>query len=426
MNLYLYLYRTKYRYWATALLGLGLSSGLACQVLDVEQAVSLALERDSGLVALTARHEALNETAVADAALPDPELLIGAMGVPIEALLDADMMTQYQIGLRQRLPAAGTRALTGELGKNQADELIHQRAERRLEITRQTRLAWLDWTRAALRRANLVQAEAALGELERLTEARYGYGSGRLRDVEQARLEVLRLEQRQLSADSDLAASAARLERWTGQITRDRTPTDYPDWPTLPELDALIEGSLAHPLVAAALNRRNGSELELELAEAAYRPQWMIEGGYGHQRGRNPMTGQRQSDKFFAMVSMSLPLFTRQRQDRRVTAAHAYGRASEQELELRQVEIQGALETQHAIWLRQQRVIELINQRVLPQAQRTLESTYAAYGNNRASFDELIRTRLDTLERELELIDARHLLLSAATELRYWSAEDLP
>ncbi|MDP1086652.1 TolC family protein, partial [Klebsiella pneumoniae] len=74
----------------------------------------------------------------------------------------------------------------------------------------------------------------------------------------------------------------------------------------------------------------------------------------------------------------------------------------------------------------QRDVARLIEERILPQAHRTLESTLSAYRNDRASFDELIRAQLELLEREIDLIGARLAWQAARSELAYWSSEDMP
>ena len=59
--------------------------------------------RDGGLDQLRARRDALGESAVAEAELPDPQLRFGALNVPTDSFdLDQEPMTQVQIGLRQQ------------------------------------------------------------------------------------------------------------------------------------------------------------------------------------------------------------------------------------------------------------------------------------------------------------------------------------
>ncbi|AKS42045.1 TolC family protein [Wenzhouxiangella marina] len=404
---------------------LGLWAASPSPALDLHQATELALQRDAALPAMAAERRALEELAVADAALPDPELLFGARGVPVDDPLDADMMTQYQLGLRQRLPNAEARRLAGERRLGQADLQVHAERLRRLEVRREVQQAWLEWTASRLRIDRLDEAARLLEEWVELTESRYRIGSGRQRDVDLARLELARLEQRRLEALASQARAATRLQRWTGRGPQAQAPASWPEWPALDALEALIDASEMHPRMELRRARIEIGHIEQAQARADYRPDWMIEAGYAHTRGRDPMTQRRQSDKFFAMVSVSLPLFTDSRQDRRLAAARERSREQSERLSLETQIVEGELRTEHAQFEHQRDVARLIEERILPQAHQTLESTLSAYRNDRASFDELIRAQLELLEREIDLIGARHAWQAARSELAYWTSEDL-
>jgi outer membrane protein TolC len=375
----------------TALVGLCLLFSDTLPASDMNTAVGMALERDEGLQALDQRRLGLKERSVADGALPDPEIMIGAEGVPVTDPFNADMMTMYKVGMRQRFPAGSTRELARERTLHQADGLDADLQARRLDIARQTRLAWLEWATAWQSLELAREAVEAFAELNEITMTRYRAGTGRQRDVDQARMELAMLERRVLVKKTRLDEASSRLTRWTGQ-----QPSGVPDLPADAEmparnLDELSERLHRHPLLQASDYRIEAGVTDTRLARQAYRPSWMVEAGYAHTRGMDPMTMSRQSDKLFAMVSFSIPLFTANRQDRRLTAARSELEALNHDRGLELQQMQGELDRQHSAWHRLTEQVEWLETRVLSSAEATVESTLSAYRADRATFDELVR-----------------------------------
>ena len=396
------------------------------QAMELDEALTLALDRDEGLNTLILRRQARMEQAVADTALPDPELILGAQGVPINDPLSADMMTMYMLGVRQQFPAGDSRRLTGQRSLSEADGLAAEFNNRQLEIRRQVQQAWLTWAGSAMAAEVAEDGLSALDELLELTEARYRSGFGRQRDVDQARLERSLMARRILDLQTRGSEAASELARWTGQMPSEPGPTALPDWSETPTDHYKPTLWLSHPAIEADNRQIESGHLGTELARQAYRPMWMVEAGYAHQRGRDPMSMGRQSDKLFAMVSFSLPLFTGNRQDRRLAAAEAEHDALIHQRALRLQEWEGQIRSQQTRLDQQQRRLELLDDIILPQAESTLESTLTAYRSDQASFDELIRARLAQIDQRQELIETRVQWLLARTELAYLTAEELP
>ncbi len=392
--------------------------------MSLDQALALAIERDAGLPALAAQAEARDEFAIAAGALPDPELFLGAEGLPLNNPLDSDMMTMYMIGMRQQFPPGSSRRLSGDRARTQGQALRAQQQQRKLKISASVREAWLDWVTASASVAVAKQGLDTFTELLELTEARYRAGTGRQRDVDQARLERSLRARQVLDAQTRVERAASDLARWTGQLPDSAAPAQ-PHWPDKRSYDELVETLENHPALAADLLQIEAGRISADLERQSYRPMWMVEGGYGHQRGSDPMGMGRQPDRLFAMVSVSLPLFTGNRQDRRVAAAEADMDALVHQRTTRLQEWQGRLRSALTRLNNQQRRLDLIEDIILPDAELTVASTLTAYRRDQASFDELVRARLAKIEQQQALIDTRFEWLLARSELAYLIAEEL-
>ncbi len=392
---------------------------------DADTAIALATERDEGLRALEQRQAALNERAVADGALPDPEVMIGVEGVPVSDPLDADMMTMYKVGIRQRFPSGQTRELSRERTGQQGSVIDAEIKARRLDIARQTRAAWLDWASAWEELELARDAATAFEELDEITRARYRAGTGRQRDVDQAQLELAVLQRRILIKRTRVEEAATRLERWTGQRPGSE-PAGSVDFQASPQaVERLRSLLLHHPALLVSDRQVEVGITDTRLARQAYRPSWMVEAGYAHTRGMDPMTMSRQSDKLFAMVSFSIPLFTANRQDRRLAATRSELKAINHDRGLELQRLRGELDRQHSLWHSQNEQLEWMQSRVLASAEATVESTLSAYRADRATFDELVRARLALLDQQLQMISIRQARAAAAVELAWLTAEKL-
>ncbi len=392
--------------------------------IDISGAVEMALVRDEGLKSLQIRQQAIGDKAIADGALPDPQLFIGAEGIPVDDPAGADMMTMYMLGIRQEFPPGQTRQLSRQRTRSEGAIIATEIEARRLDITREVRLAWLDWAAAA----HLIEVSEdgleAFAALLELTEARYRAGTGRQRDIDQARLERSLLARRIIDARVRLDEAASNLARWTGVPPSEPETPAFPDWWHIPESDELQQKLARHPAVEGEVRRMETGRIASELARQTYRPMWMVEAGYGHQRGASPMGG-RMSDKLFGMVTFSLPLFAANRQDRLVAAADAEVDALNHQHLSRLQEWEGRSRIQFTAIESQRRRLELLEDIILPEAQRTVASTFRAYRADQASFDELVRARLSEIDQTIEIIETRHALLSARAELAYLTAEQL-
>ncbi len=399
--------------------------GHAADGLDIATAESIALERDAGLQAFEARSKGLREDAVADGALPDPEIMLGAEGIPVDAPGSSDMMTMYKLGVRQRIPAGQSRRYRAEKSGFMAEAEELGQAARKRTVLREVRAAWLDWAIADRELEVARAAERTFAELVETTEFRYRAGRGRQMDINQARLERARLQQRILTRESDVDRARAELARWLGNaLGPSAHPSDLPEWPEPDDHSDLLEQLPAHPVIQAEERRARAGEAETRLARQAYRPEWMVEAGYAHQRGNDPMDGGRMSDRVFGMVSFSLPLFTANRQDRRLAAARKRLDGLERDREERIQEYEARLDRALTEWKRYGEILQLQDATLVPEAERAEVAARSAYKADQASFDELVRARIERLDQDLERLETHRTVLLARTELLYLAGDD--
>jgi outer membrane protein TolC len=392
--------------------------------LTVDDAVRVALARDRSLARLTAEADALAEQAVADGQLPDPELMVGYQNLPLDGFPTTDdMMTMLMVGVRQQFPAGRTRHLRRDLGELTSAARRTEGDARRLEIVLEVRRAWLDW-RYAHRAAALVrEVQGHFAELSALTERRIAAGTALQRDLSRARLEHLAILERIIELEAEREAAAAELGRWMDQpVTQSRPPDDDAGWPA-PDAGAIRAALHEHPTLQQLDRLVDAGRTGTDIARQAYRPSWMVELGYGYRRGADMATGSDRSDMLTAMVSVSLPLFPGGRQDRAVAAARRDEDAARYAHADRLRHLASDLARESALWARYDELVRILEDDLLPEAGQTASTTESAYRSGRATFEELIRARVDELDYRLRALALTRQRDQARVALLYLSGD---
>ncbi|HMB40014.1 MAG TPA: TolC family protein [Wenzhouxiangellaceae bacterium] len=390
---------------ATVLMSLSLASaGLQAQAeaptetadsLSLEQAVRIAVEReDPAITRLEARAEALEERAVSDAQLPDPKVTGQLANLPVDSFaFDESMMTQVKFGLRQEFPAGRSRAIKGQQRRLEASV---ERARKQLELRRialETRQAWMDlaYNDKALEIVSSGRDKVAR-QIESIS-ARFATGRMSAQDVLRAELELSLLDDRMAEHRRQADAARATLSRYIG-----RNAFLAPDaWPKL-DVDgdaAMLRNRLAeHPAVNVENAEVEVADAGVSLAEQAYKPALAIEGGYGIRTD--------QADFASVGVTLSMPLFTDKRQDRRRAAAVSRRGAEQFDRDAVLLDLRRQLDQALSDWQRYKERVALYRSALGERARQTAEASITTYANGQTDFAELIRSQLAELEVALK------------------------
>lgn len=381
------------------------------QAQDLARATDPAIQRFQDLAAARA------EAAVAAAQLPDPVLSVELMDVPADTLrLSDDPMTELRLGLRQTFPRGDTRRLAGaqESALAAGEEARAQAAER--AVIQAVRRAYLDlhYRHAAL--GVLEGNRALLAELIAITEREFAAGRASQQDVLSAELEVERLEDRLLAMEVDRATAEADLARRIGpEPARRPLPAEPPSLaaPALSDAPSDTVRLSEHPSLHVETTARRASLHAVDLARQGYRPQWTVGFTYGRPTTRGEMN---EPDRLSGMVTLDLPLFTRQRQDRQVAASLHRRDAAERAWDERLRNLERELAKARALWTGLQAREQRYRDGLLPQAEAGAEAAEHAYRTGTGTLTALIRARSLALEIRLEA-------LRIATERRRTQAD---
>lgn len=388
---------------------LALAGAPAASALDLAEAERIAIERDAVLRQLAAESEAMRQRGVAEGQLMDPKLRFGAVNVPVDSFsLDAEDMTMLELGVSQEFAPGRTRALARQRMDQSASAAEAVASDRRLLVQREVRRSWTELAYVTRARALVNGQVEWVEQMRAAARARYASGEGRQLDLLLAGLDVAMLREQLLDLDRDESMRRAQLGRWIGEDTaREVQPDALPARAPLEPLAGLEQRLRNHPAQLDYERRIGAAQTAVQLAEQRKRPGWMLDLGYGFRSGRMS-DGEPRSDMLTAMVSVDLPFFSSNRQDREIAAARAEARGLHDMHDDHQREMLAML---NEAWWVAERTGELeryYETELLPLAEQSVQAALLAYRSNRSMIDDVIAARRAALETSL-----KHLRLAA-------------
>lgn len=287
--------------------------------LDLNHAVELAAARAPLVQAQQLREQAAQNEAVSAGQLPDPELTTGIQNLtatgPQAFDLGADSMTMQTIRVMQAFPSHAKREARTDLADADAQLAGADSVSMRLAAKRAAAEAWVALWAAQRERALLEELHEQATLAVTLANARLVGGKGSATDVLAAQSAVIEFDNQLDAADASVATARAALQRWIGASAQGAL-AEPPDFSTLrlaPE-QLLADIDRQGPMLGWKA-REAKAQAALALAKADKRPDWKVGLVYGHRLHLPDMVGVE--------VSVDLPIFPGNRQDRDISARYA-------------------------------------------------------------------------------------------------------
>ncbi len=362
-----------------------------------------ALQNNPELRAAAKETEAANQRVRPAGALEDPMLEAGLINAPIQPFsLNSEDMTMKMLGLSQKLPYPGKRALREQVAAKDAETLKYGLLETTNRIVRDVKFAYFDLALTDETERLLKRNREILEQFLRIAESRYAVGQAAQADVLKAQSQLGRMNEELLRVERERPVTEAELARLLGQRV-DAAPIAA----ELPGLRA-IALNLA-TLQQTALQQRpqllglqsaiERSTKALELARKEKQPDFDVSFSYG-QRDKNPL-GVPREDVFSLTVAMNLPVWRADKIEPRIAEAQAL---RDQALDLQQAQqndVLAKLRQQVAITEQSRKSVQLYDTGILPQARLAVEAALAAYQVSRVDLLTLLDSQMTLFSYEI-------------------------
>ena len=389
---------------------------------ELDVLIAEALSSNPSIRAAEARVDAARAATGPAGSLPDPMLMAGVMNFPVSEPGFEDFMTMKTLGVGQVLPYPGKLTLQREIARRELAA-----AEIRVEAAR---LAVLEDVRAAYYRLAFIDRaleiigrnEELLANFVRVTESRYGVGTGPQADVLKARVEAARLAEQAVALTEERLGALARLNAAVNRPTD--TPVEAPLVPggiaraavaadpqeirftsaalgsraadsPLPALAELQELAVRRsPMIRAHEADIAAQAARVELARKAHLPDFDISIQYGQRTGR--------ADMLSAAVSVPIPLRRESKQDLAVLETEARLAALQAEHHQHANQIRSAVAESYSDLERDRAQLALYVKSILPQGRGALESATAGFQVGRVDFLTLLENQATLFGYETE------------------------
>ncbi|WP_138380352.1 TolC family protein [Luteithermobacter gelatinilyticus] len=402
----------------------GFLSGIATvataeETLTMDRAVALALKaNDPSATRFKQQGDALAEQAIAESQLPDPKLSLDMANWPVDSFsYTQEPMTQVKIGIQQSVPRGKTLSYNREKREAEARAEYEKYNLQTRNIILDVRQAWLElyyWRKA---REQVEKSREEIKELIAVIESVYVTGRQTSQDLLRAELELSILDDRLIDVDRQIDMTKADLARLIGGEAASLPLADHLPVLLFPSEKEVIRDKLTqHPAVKVDDAIITARTKAINIAEEQYKPGWTVRAGYGFR-------GNERSDFASLGVTMDVPLFTANRQDKALSAAKLKRHAARLSRDEKLLELYKFLERTYSDWKGLEDRIKLYKKVVINRADETSLASLDAYRNRVADFPELIRSRLAVLDAELTLIRLQTNYLQAQSRLLFLEGE---
>ena len=405
--------------------GLATLPGGARAALELDGAIRIALDNDPAIAASRASARAYSESAVADGQLPDPRLKTALVNVPVDNFdIDSEPMTQLQLGVEQAFPRGDTLHYRQRRAESLASAEEANAAATTLQTARDVRRYFLELYYQIRAAAIVAETRELFTQLVDITQAQYGSGRVSQQDVLHASLELARLDDRATRIETAADENRAALAKWLGAAADLPLTDHFPELPALPAKAQIESALLEHPVLQAETARVNAMQQGTRIAREQYKPGWSAGIDYRKRFGEDP-DGSDRVDMMAAMLNVDLPLFTGNRQDRRLAASIAETEAAELRRDDKLRELRRMLATDYADWQRLGERAALYETKLLREATANADASLHAYQSGVTEFTTLMRARITELDVRLDELRIRVDRGRAQANLLYLAGEDL-
>lgn len=382
------------------------SNSRAAEVLTLNRAEHFALLNEPGILGLDAKTQSVMQQSVAAGELLDPKLQVGVLNLPTDTFnFDQEAMTQFKVSYIQQFPSGDSRALKRDIAISQSRQFQHQIEERKRQLLTQVRLSYLEilyWEQAS---ETVQQNRQLISQLSEFVQSLFSVGRTNQFDLITVQQRLSKLEDRLTQIEQNISGERYRLSEWIGTRFSDLPlSAGLPvlgqiSWEQL-DLEQINQSIAQHPKIQEINNQIAVSRQDLELIRESEKPGWALNVSYAYRD--DAPDGTDRADFISAMVTLDLPLFTENRQEKQE-------QAQQYEVKASQLQRDAMLRKLRSDVLRLKTNLELSEQRdalyretLVVQSEQRSQAALQTYQSGSGSFADVMQAYMEALNTQLE------------------------
>lgn len=354
--------------------------------LSADALVQEVLARNPTLAQMGAAWQAASARPAQVSSLDDP--LFGAQVAPA-AFGSNEVNGGYRLDVSQKVPWPGKRGLRGDNARAEASAAGHDVDDVRLQLIESARTTFYDYYLAE--RALEVNQKNLdlLREFQTNAANRYKNGLAPLQDVQQAKVEIGREQERRLGLNESRLIALARLNTLMHLAPDSPLPPSpkevrLPESP--PDVQVLRQSALARrPDLRALADHIAAEQAQLALAEKEFHPDFEVMAAYDTFWQERQLRSQ-------VGVRLNLPVRTGKRH---AAVFEAQARIAQRQAELARQSDQVNFQVQEAYTRlkRSEQSVRLYEKDILPAARANVDDARAAYTTGKIPFLSLVEAQ---------------------------------
>jgi outer membrane protein TolC len=266
--------------------------------------------------------------------------------------------------------------------------------------------------------AILKKSRALFKQVREITQSQYSAGRARQQDVLRAELELGRLQDREIKTRVREDEARANLAQWLGETAWQALATEFPQAPEFHKITDIDTTLLHHPAVAKETAMITAQQYTVKIAEQQYKPGFSLGLDYRKRFGENP-DGSDRSNMLALLASVDLPLFSENRQDKRVAASQEQVNAAHYQRAEAMRKLKRVYQNYSAQLERQrERQTGYLNS-LLKSARENTKASLRAYQSGVTEFNTLMRASITELEVMLDALRVDVDVAIAEVQLDY-------
>lgn len=391
------------------------------QATTLDQTLAAAEQYSAEISANHHQVNALNNMADSAMQLPDPKLKVGIENFPVSGAnahrFTRSDMTMQRVGIMQDYVSSTKRERKSDAIRAEARKAEANQDVIRAGLQREASLAWFE---LALGQHAQEAVERLLSDTQRqlgMQKAGVASGSNSASSVLALQLTVNEMKNQLDNAKRDVEVARSRLKQLTGaDITR--VSGDFPVITRLPaSQSALIDAIKQHPEIIQAAREADAAKAKSAQSAVAAIPDVGVEVYYGKRAdGLEDMGG--------VMLTVDLPLFKSQRQDKDYAADLSRTYEANDQLTLLTRAHQAALDALIAQYQAAKSIYDRQANEVIPLQRSRLKLLDAEYRTGSSGLAENLDARRALLNSEIEQINAQKALAASWAAIRYLIPQD--
>ena len=319
---------------------------------------------------------------------------------------DKDPQTAKVIGISQQLPFWGKRALKQEVSQHEAESYKWAIEERKLELTRMVKESYYQLY-AVDKSLEIVEKNVRiLTDFTTIAESKYSVGQGAQQDIYKAGLEKSKMLDLQITLRQQRKSLEATLNYLLYR-------PDAPSIGRIADFELPKQSFSARELIETAYEKRpqiksltsqtNKGQASHRLAQKEFYPDFNL---FLEYMFREESMNDPGYNMFTVGFTFNLPL-QRERRHAMVAEASSETTMAREELNAIKNSTSYSINDLLAQMERRQKLVELYQGGIIPQAEQSLESAVISYKVNKVDFMTLLDGRVNLFNYERELYESQ-------------------